>query len=68
MKSYYQHLKSTKEFGEKENIIKKTEVKTGVRSLGNLEILEGLVEGDKIIDFQTGDMSQKEILEMYNES
>ena len=23
MKSYYQHLKSTKEFGEKENLIKK---------------------------------------------
>ena len=32
-----------------ENIIKKTEVKTGVRSSGNLEILEGLVEGEKII-------------------
>jgi membrane fusion protein, multidrug efflux system len=31
------------------NIIKKTEVKTGIRSFGNLEILEGLVKGDKII-------------------
>jgi membrane fusion protein (multidrug efflux system) len=31
------------------NVIKKTEVKTGVRSLGNLEVLGGLVEGDKII-------------------
>ena len=32
-----------------DNIIKKTEVKTGVRNLGNLEVLEGLLEGDKII-------------------
>ena len=31
------------------NVIKKTEVKTGIRSLGNLEVLFGLVEGDKII-------------------
>jgi membrane fusion protein (multidrug efflux system) len=31
------------------NIIKKTEVETGVRSLGNLEVLSGLIEGDKII-------------------
>ena len=31
------------------NVIKKTEVKTGVRNLGNLEVLGGLVEGDKII-------------------
>jgi len=31
------------------NIIKKIEVKTGVRSLGNLEVLNGLDEGDKII-------------------
>ena len=31
------------------NVIKKIEVKTGVRSLGNLEVLEGLIEGDKII-------------------
>ena len=31
------------------NVIKKTEVKTGIRSLGNLEVLSGLVEGDKII-------------------
>ncbi len=32
-----------------DNILKKTEVKTGVRNLGNLEVLEGLNEGDKII-------------------
>ena len=31
------------------NIIEKVEVKTGVRSEGNLEILDGLVEGNKII-------------------
>lgn len=31
------------------NVIKKTEIKTGVRSKGNLEVLEGLIEGDKII-------------------
>ena len=31
------------------NIIKKTEVETGVRNKGNLEILSGLNEGDKII-------------------
>jgi len=31
------------------NILKKIEVKTGVRNQGNLEILGGLVEGDKII-------------------
>ncbi len=31
------------------NMIKKTEVETGVRSKGNLEILNGLNEGDKII-------------------
>ena len=31
------------------NIIKKIEVKTGVRSLGNIEILDGLLKGDKII-------------------
>ena len=31
------------------NIIKKTEVKTGVRNKGNIEILNGLSEGDKII-------------------
>ena len=31
------------------NIIKKVEVKTGVRNKGNLEILNGLNEGDKII-------------------
>jgi membrane fusion protein (multidrug efflux system) len=31
------------------NILKKAEVKTGIRNQGNLEVLEGLVEGDKII-------------------
>jgi len=31
------------------NILKKVEVKTGVRNQGNLEILDGLVEGDIII-------------------
>ena len=31
------------------NMIKKTEVEIGVRDLGNLEILSGLNEGDKII-------------------
>ena len=31
------------------NVIKKIEVETGVRNKGNLEILSGLNEGDKII-------------------
>ena len=31
------------------NMIKKTEVETGVRNMGNLEIVSGLNEGDKII-------------------
>jgi len=31
------------------NMLKKVEIKTGVRSQGNLEILDGLTEGDKII-------------------
>ena len=31
------------------NVINKVEVKTGVRSLGNLEVISGLIEGDKII-------------------
>ncbi len=31
------------------NMIKKTEIETGVRSKGNLEILNGLNQGDKII-------------------
>ena len=31
------------------NMIKKTEVETGVRNMGNLEILSGLNEGEKII-------------------
>ena len=32
-----------------DNIIKKIEVETGIRNKGNLEILSGLNEGDKII-------------------
>ena len=32
-----------------ENIIKKIEIKTGIRSQGNIEILDGLIAGDKII-------------------
>ena len=32
-----------------DNIIKKAEVQTGVRNKGNIEILSGLSEGDKII-------------------
>ena len=31
------------------NMIKKTEVETGVRKKGNLEVLSGLISGDKII-------------------
>ena len=31
------------------NMLKKVEIKTGVRNQGNIEILDGLVEGDKII-------------------
>ena len=31
------------------NMIKKIEVKTGVRNQGNLEIISGLVQGDKIV-------------------
>jgi len=31
------------------NIIKKSEVETGVRNKGNLEVLEGLNEGDRIV-------------------
>ena len=31
------------------NMIKKTEIETGIRNLGNLEVLNGLNEGDKII-------------------
>ena len=31
------------------NVIKKTEVKTGVRNKGNLEVLSGLNEGDQVI-------------------
>jgi len=34
---------------DENNIIKKTEVETGTRNLGKLEILSGLVQGDKII-------------------
>jgi phosphonate transport system ATP-binding protein len=32
------------------------------------KILEIGVEGEQIVDFQTGNLSQEEILEMYNES
>ena len=32
-----------------DNMIKKTEIETGVRNRGNLEILSGLNQGDKII-------------------
>jgi len=32
------------------------------------KILEIGVEGDEIVDFQTGNLTQKEILEEYNES
>jgi len=31
------------------NMIKKTEVETGIRNMGNIEVLKGLNEGDKII-------------------
>ena len=31
------------------NMLKKVEVETGIRNQGNLEILEGLIEGDKIV-------------------
>ena len=31
------------------NMIKKTEVETGIRNSGNLEVLSGLNEGDQII-------------------
>ena len=31
------------------NMIKKTEIETGVRNMGNLEVLSGLNEGDKVI-------------------
>jgi len=34
---------------DENNIIKKAEIETGTRNLGNLEILNGLVQGDKII-------------------
>jgi len=32
------------------------------------KVLEIGVEGDEIVDFQTGNLTQKEILEQYNES
>ena len=32
------------------------------------KILEIGVEGEQIVDFQTGNLSQEEILEMYDES
>ena len=31
------------------NLIKKTEVKTGVRDQGNLEVINGLSQGDKVV-------------------
>ena len=31
------------------DVIKKTEIETGIRNEGNLEVLNGLSEGDKII-------------------
>jgi len=31
------------------NMIKKTEIETGIRNIGNIEVLKGLNEGDKII-------------------
>ena len=31
------------------NMLKKVEIKTGVRDQGNIEVLDGLIEGDKII-------------------
>jgi len=31
------------------NMIKKTEIETGIRNMGNIEVLQGLNEGDKII-------------------
>ena len=34
---------------EENNIVKKIEVKIGVRNEGNLEILNGLNKGDKVI-------------------
>jgi len=32
-----------------DNMLEKIEVKTGIRNLGNLEVLDGLIQGDKII-------------------
>ena len=31
------------------NMIKKTEIETGIRNMGTIEVLKGLNEGDKII-------------------
>jgi len=31
------------------NVIKKTEIETGIRNIGNIEVLKGLNEGDKVI-------------------
>ena len=31
------------------NMIKKTEIETGIRNMGNIEVLKGLNEGDKVI-------------------
>ena len=30
-------------------MIKKTEIETGIRNVGNIEVLKGLSEGDKVI-------------------
>ena len=35
--------------GLQNNIIKKTEIETGIRNEGSLEVLNGLSEGDKVI-------------------
>ena len=32
-----------------DNMIQKTEIETGIRNMGNLEVLNGLNEGDQII-------------------
>ena len=32
-----------------DDIVKKTEIKTGIRSKGNLEVVSGLQSGDKIV-------------------
>jgi len=34
---------------DENNVVKKTEIKTGIRSKGNLEVISGLQSGDKIV-------------------